>query len=61
MEVDCGGFYGCMAKEPFEGVEIRTMVKHMGSKGVPEDMDPPAPGDAGFFLSLQRSGAPWSD
>lgn len=49
MEVDGDGFYQRMAEEPFKGVEIRTMVKHMGSKGVPEDMDPTPPGDAGFF------------
>ncbi len=50
MEVDGGGFYGRMAKEAFEGVEIRPMVEHMGRKGMPENVKPPAFGDAGFFL-----------
>jgi hypothetical protein len=54
MEVNGGGFYGCMAKKPFEGVEVGTMVEHMGGKRMPEDVDSPPPGDTGFFFACMK-------
>lgn len=50
VEIDGGRFYGRMAKKLLEGVEVRTMVEHMGGKGMPEDMQPPSSDNTGFLF-----------
>ncbi len=44
-----------MAKEPFNGVNISSLVQQMGCKTVTKCMDAPAFGYAGFFLARQKT------
>jgi hypothetical protein len=55
VKINGCGFYGGMAKEPFNGVNISTLVKQMGSKAVPKRMDPGAFFYTGFFFAMVKA------
>jgi hypothetical protein len=45
------GVYRGVTQEPFNGIQIRSLVEEVGGKGVTEGMNTAAFGYAGFFLA----------
>jgi hypothetical protein len=52
MKIDDGAFYGCMPKEPLNGVNISSLVYQMSGEGMAKRMDAAAFGYTGFFFAL---------
>lgn len=44
-----------MTQEAFKGIEIGSLVEHMGGKRVPQGMDAAAFVYAGFFLASENT------
>lgn len=52
MEIDGCCFYGCVAKESADRIQISSLVERVGGKGMTKGMNAAVFGYAGFFLAL---------
>ena len=55
MKIYKGAFYGCMPKESFNGINVRSLVQQMSCKAVAQRMNAGAFVYAGFFFAMVKA------